>query len=71
MPIYIKIVELPSNLIFKRVGSWWLAFLVIGFGAVSIGTAFIHNLAGVIVTRILLGTFEGVGNALSLSVLVS
>ena len=34
--------------------------MVIGFGVVSIGTAFIHNLAGVIVTRVLLGTFEGV-----------
>lgn len=37
----------------------WLAFLVIVFGVVSIATAFIHNLAGVIVTRIFLGLSEG------------
>lgn len=37
----------------------WLAFLVIVFGIVSIATAFIHNLAGVIVTRIFLGLAEG------------
>lgn len=58
-----QIVEVPSNIIFQRTGSWYLAFLVIGFGVVSIATAFIHNLAGVIVTRIFLGTFEGVSAA--------
>lgn len=51
--------EVPSNEIFRRVGSMWLAFLVIVFGVVSIATAFVHNLAGVIVTRIFLGLSEG------------
>ena len=49
-----------SSVLFKRLGSWYLGCLVIGFGVVSIATAFIHNLAGVIVTRIFLGCFEGV-----------
>lgn len=40
-------------------GSMWLAFLVIAFGIVTIATAFITNLAGVIVTRIFLGLAEG------------
>ena len=40
-------------------GSLWLAILVIVFGIVSIATAFVHNLAGVIVTRIFLGLAEG------------
>lgn len=57
--IFYILVELPSNMIFKRVGSLWISFLVIGFGVVTIGTAFIKNLAGLIVTRILLGITEG------------
>lgn len=40
-------------------GSVWLAFLVVGFGVVTMATAFVTNLAGVIVTRIFLGLAEG------------
>lgn len=62
--IFYILVEVPSNEVFRRVGSMWLAFLVIAFGVVSIATAFIHNLAGVIVTRIVLGLAEGGGKYL-------
>lgn len=57
--IFYILVEIPSNEVFRRVGSMWLAALVIVFGVVSIATAFVHNLAGVIVTRIFLGLSEG------------
>lgn len=57
--IFYIIVELPSNMIFQRLGSMYLAFLVIGFGVVSIATAFIHNEAGFYCTRVFLGIFEG------------
>lgn len=52
-------VEVPSNLALKHFGSTWLAFLIIGFGATSISTAFIQNFGGLIVTRIVLGFTEG------------
>ncbi|TEB22552.1 MFS general substrate transporter [Coprinellus micaceus] len=51
--------DIPSNLLLKHWGSTWLAFLVIGFGAVSIGAAFVHNLAGLMATRVFLGLTEG------------
>jgi len=57
--IFYILVEIPSNEVFRRFGSMWLAFLVIVFGVVSIATAFVHSLAGVIVTRIFLGLSEG------------
>lgn len=53
------LVEVPSNLVLKQVGSTWLAFLVVAFGAVSLGTAFIHNFGQLVVTRLLLGLAEG------------
>jgi hypothetical protein len=46
------VVEVPSNLIFKRVGSIWLACLVIGFGVTSIGTAFIQTKGQLYATRV-------------------
>jgi len=52
-------VEIPSNLILKSVGSIWLAILVLSFGIVSIGTAFVHSFAGLVVTRVALGIAEG------------
>ncbi|KAF5320361.1 hypothetical protein D9611_011272 [Ephemerocybe angulata] len=51
--------DIPSNLLLKQWGSNWLAFLVLGFGAVSIGAAFVQNYAGLIVTRVFLGLAEG------------
>ncbi|KAL8283447.1 hypothetical protein RQP46_005857 [Phenoliferia psychrophenolica] len=52
-------VEIPSNLALKKYGGKWLSLLVIGFGIVSIATAFIHNFAEFVVMRGLLGAFEG------------
>lgn len=51
--------EIPSNLLLKRVGSIWMAFLVVCFGAVAIGTAFIRNYGDLLVTRVFLGIVEG------------
>lgn len=51
--------DIPSNLLLKQFGSHWLAFLVIGFGVVSIGAAFVHSMAGLIATRVFLGLTEG------------
>lgn len=53
------VVEVPSNFIFKKYGSMYLAFLVIGFGATSIGSAFMTTKGGLYATRSLLGFFEG------------
>ncbi|KAJ3563381.1 hypothetical protein NP233_g8976 [Leucocoprinus birnbaumii] len=53
------IIEVPSNLALKRFGSIWVACLVISFGAVALGSAFMRNYAELIVTRILLGIAEG------------
>ncbi|TFK39755.1 MFS general substrate transporter [Crucibulum laeve] len=51
--------EIPSNLALKRFGSIWIAFLVIGFGAVAIGSAFITSYSELLVTRVFLGLAEG------------
>ncbi|KAM0754322.1 MFS general substrate transporter [Meredithblackwellia eburnea MCA 4105] len=56
--VYI-IVEPPSNLMLKKYGASWLSFLVIGFGIVTIGSAFMHTYAHFMVIRALLGAFEG------------
>lgn len=51
--------EVPSNLALKRVGSIWVAYLVIGFGAVALGSAFMRNYAELLVTRVFLALAEG------------
>jgi MFS family permease len=57
--IYI-FVEVPSNIILKRVGArFWIPFLVFGFGAVSVGTAFVKNFDRLMVVRAFLGLVEG------------
>jgi MFS family permease len=57
--IYI-FVEVPSNIVLKRVGAkFWIPFLVFSFGVVSIGTAFVHNFDQLMVVRALLGLVEG------------
>ncbi|KAI1503583.1 major facilitator superfamily domain-containing protein [Biscogniauxia marginata] len=53
-------VEVPSNIILKRVGPrFYLPGLVLGFGAVSLATAFVHNFDQLCALRALLGIFEG------------
>ncbi|GAA6059458.1 hypothetical protein JCM10212_005397 [Sporobolomyces blumeae] len=53
------IVEVPSNLILKRIGSIWLAILALTFAVVCIGTAFVKNFADFVGVRIALGLAEG------------
>ncbi|KAF9446895.1 MFS general substrate transporter [Macrolepiota fuliginosa MF-IS2] len=57
--ICFMIVEVPSNLALKRIGSTWVAYLVIGFGVVALGSAFMRNYAELLVTRVFLGLAEG------------
>jgi sugar phosphate permease len=52
--------EVPSNIVLKRVGPrFFLPLLVVGFGLVSMCTAFVTNFAGIMVCRSFLGVFEG------------
>ncbi|KAF5319372.1 hypothetical protein D9619_008618 [Psilocybe cf. subviscida] len=51
--------DLPANLLMKKFGSIWIAITVVAFGAVSLGSAFIHNYTQLIITRVLLGIAEG------------
>ncbi len=53
------LIEVPSNLLLKRVGSIWVAYLVIAFGAVALGSAFVRTYKELIVTRVFLGIAEG------------
>ncbi|PKS12288.1 hypothetical protein jhhlp_001588 [Lomentospora prolificans] len=54
------LVEVPSNIILKRVGPrFWIPFLVTGFGIVTIGMAFVKSFEGLLVARAILGIFEG------------
>ncbi|KZL73165.1 major facilitator superfamily protein [Colletotrichum tofieldiae] len=54
------LVEVPSNIILKRVGPrFYLPFLVVGFGLVSLCTAFVTSFDGLVVARAILGIFEG------------
>ncbi|KAI0400570.1 major facilitator superfamily domain-containing protein [Xylaria palmicola] len=54
------LVEVPSNIILKRVGPrWYIPGLVFGFGVVSVGTAFVKTYEQLVGVRILLGVFEG------------
>ncbi|KAK7062528.1 hypothetical protein VNI00_000016 [Paramarasmius palmivorus] len=51
--------EVPSNLALKHFGPVWLAAMVIVFGVVAIGTAFVTSYGGLIATRVFLGAAEG------------
>lgn len=56
------LVEVPSNIILKRVGPrFYLPALVVGFGFVSMCTAFVKNFDQLLVARAFLGIFEGGG----------
>ncbi|KAF2849347.1 MFS general substrate transporter [Plenodomus tracheiphilus IPT5] len=53
-------VEVPSNIILKRIGpKYYLPFLVVGFGFVSLCSAFVHSFEGLMAARAMLGVFEG------------
>lgn len=54
------LVEVPSNIVLKRIGPrFYLPSLVIGFGLVSLCTAFVASYPGLLVVRAILGAFEG------------
>ncbi|KAH8589341.1 major facilitator superfamily domain-containing protein [Bisporella sp. PMI_857] len=53
-------VEIPSNIILKIIGGrYYLPLLVVGFGLVSMCTAFIKNYHGLLACRFILGLTEG------------
>lgn len=53
------LLELPSNMLCKRFGPRvWLSFITLGFGIVTISTAFVSSYSGLLVCRVLLGAFE-------------
>ena len=53
------IIDIPSNLALKHFGSSWIAFLVLAFGIVAIGSAFMKSFGALLATRVLLGFSEG------------
>ena len=54
------LVEVPSNIILKRVGPrFYLPLLVVAFGLVSLCTAFVNDFGGLMAARAILGVFEG------------
>lgn len=54
------LVEVPSNILLKWIGPrWYLPGLVVGFGFVSMCTAFVTSFKGLCVARAFLGIFEG------------
>lgn len=54
------VVEVPSNIILKHVGPrFYLPALVVGFGLVSLCSAFVTSYPGLLVARAILGAFEG------------
>ncbi|KAH8889423.1 MFS general substrate transporter [Thozetella sp. PMI_491] len=51
--------EIPSNYVCKVVGpGWYLPILIIGFGATSVGTAYVHSFSELAGVRFVLGMFE-------------
>ena len=58
------LVEVPSNIILKRVDpKFYLPLLVVGFGFVSMCTAFVQSFEQLCAARALLGIVEGGGKA--------
>ncbi|EGP84014.1 uncharacterized protein MYCGRDRAFT_76558 [Zymoseptoria tritici IPO323] len=54
------LVEVPSNILLKKVGPrFYIPALVVGFGFVSMCTAFVHTFEQLCVARAFLGLFEG------------
>jgi len=53
-------VEVPSNILLKIIGPrYYLPLLVVGFGLVSLCTAFVKDFKDLMVARAFLGIFEG------------
>lgn len=53
-------VEVPSNILLKIIGpKYYLPLLVVGFGVVSMCSAFVKSFAGLLTARAFLGVFEG------------
>ncbi|KAF2846543.1 phthalate transporter-like protein [Plenodomus tracheiphilus IPT5] len=53
------LLELPSNVILRKVGSAnWLAFVALSWGAVMIGQGFVESWISLAICRVLLGAFE-------------
>lgn len=52
--------EVPSNWIMKRYvrPSWWLGFLLFGWGALTVGFTGIQTYGQVVGVRFLIGVFE-------------
>jgi adenylosuccinate synthase len=58
--IIYMLVEVPSNILLKWIGpKYYLPLLVVGFGFVSLCTAFVHSFEGLLAARAMLGVFEG------------
>ncbi|SGZ11916.1 BQ5605_C028g10466 [Microbotryum silenes-dioicae] len=53
------LVEPFSNLALKKVGGMWLSALVVMFGVITIGSAFVKNYHEFLAVRVLLGLAEG------------
>lgn len=65
-------VEVPSNVVLKRVGPrFYLPFLLVGFGFVSLCTVFVKDFNQLCVTRAFLGAFEGGAKATPLHLFFS
>jgi MFS family permease len=53
-------VEVPSNILLKIIGpKFYLPLLVVGFGLVSMCSAFVQSFEGLLTARAFLGIFEG------------
>jgi MFS family permease len=53
-------VEVPSNILLKAIGpKYYLPLLVVGFGFVSLCSAFVTSFQGLLAARAFLGVFEG------------
>lgn len=53
------IFEIPSNMACKWIGpGWFIPATSLGFGAVSVATAFVHTLSSACAVRFVLGIFE-------------
>ena len=51
--------EVPSNYMLKRLKpSTWIAFLMVSWGAITMGLGGTHNFGAVTAVRFLLGVFE-------------
>jgi adenylosuccinate synthase len=53
-------IPVPSNILLKKIGpKYYLPLLVVGFGLVSLCTAFVKSFSGLLAARAILGVFEG------------